>query len=260
MTLRDKLVKISAQKNVIKSLVQRNLSDKYIGSTIGIFWAVLNPLLIMCAINFVFTQIMPTRISNFPLFILSALLAWSFFANSLSEAAVSIKNNSAVLNQFVIMNEAIPLSVVLANFVNFLVGFIGLLPVFILCNTRIINSLALLPLVLLLHFVFTLGISLMVSIGNLYYKDLAQLLNIGLMFLFWLTPIFYPLESISKGHQVIMIANPATCYTLLYRAILYNGSKGDSVMWLFAFGFSLASIWLGHYIFTKKEKDALKQI
>lgn len=255
-----KIKKIIAQRQIIKSMVIKNLKDKYVGSTLGISWAIINPVLIMLAVTFVFTQIMKTGMKHFPLLVLSALLPWFFFINSICESTTSMKQNVDMLSQFIIPREIIPISIVLANFINFLFGFIVMMPIFIVFNTEIIRYLLLLPFVMLLHFVFTLGISILFSIVNVYFKDLFQFLNVGVMFLFWTTPIFYLLEIIPQSFRWIIMANPGTCYVVLYRSLLYHASGGSVYMWLLAVGFALISIIGGYSLFIKKEKDILKYI
>lgn len=260
MNLADRFLKIMVQRQLIKSLVVKNLKDKYVGSILGISWAIINPVLIMFAITFVFTQIMKTEIKHFPLFILSALLPFGFFINSICESTTSMKKNVDMLSQFIIPREVIPISIVLANFINFLFGFIVMMPIFIIFNTEIIRYLLLLPLIMFLHLSFTLGISVLFSIVNVYFKDLSQFLNVGVMFLFWLTPIFYSLKIIPQSFRWIVIANPAACYVLIYRALLYQASGSNIYMWLLAAGFALISIIGGYGLFIRKEGEILKYI
>ena len=260
MNLVDRFIKIIAQRQIIKSMAIKNLKGKYVGSALGISWAIINPVLIMFVVSFVFTMIMKTEIKHFPLLVLSGLLPWFFFISSICESTTSMQQNIDVLSQFIISREIIPISIVLANFVNFLFGLIVIMPIFIIFNTEIIRYLLLLPLIMFLHFSFTLGISILFSIVNVYFRDLSQLLNVGVMFLFWMTPIFYALEMIPQSYRWILLANPGTCYVVIYRSLLYRASGGGIYMWLLAVGFALISIMGGYSLFIKKEADILKYI
>jgi len=261
MGFADKVKKIIADRQVIKSMTMKNLKEKYVGSSLGILWAIINPLLIMFVIAFVFNNVMKTEIKNTPLFILSALLPWFFFTNSISEATTSMKSNVGVLSQFIMSRETVPLSIAFANLVNFLFGFIVILPFFIMFNISIVKYLPLLIILMALHFIFTLGICLLFSITNVYFRDLAQILNVGLMFLFWVTPVFYSMEMIPETYRnFIIIANPAACYAILYRSLLYYGSCGEAHIWLAAVVFALISIISGYVLFAKKETEILKYL
>ncbi|MBU3911101.1 MAG: ABC transporter permease [Candidatus Omnitrophica bacterium] len=261
MNLIDRFKKIISQRQIIKSMTVKNLKEKYIGSALGILWAIINPLLIMLVIAFVFTKIMKTEIRNTPFFMLSALLPWFFFANSISEATTSMRNNIGVLSQFVMMRETVPLSIAFANFINFLFGFMVILPFFIIVNMAIAKYLLLLPALMALHFIFTLGVCLSFSIINVYFRDLSQLLNIGLMFLFWVTPVFYSLDMMPEAYRnIIIIVNPMACYAVLYRSLLYYGNSGEVYIWLLALIFALISIISGYTLFAKKETEILKYL
>lgn len=252
--------KVIEQRHIVRSMVIKNLKDKYVGSFLGIFWAVINPILIMVVITFVFTKIVNSGIKNFPLFVLSGLLPWFFFINSISESVDSIKQNADILKQFIIPREIIPISVVIANFVNFLLGFVVILPIFILFNREISRYLCFLPLIAILHFSFTLGLSMLFSIVNIYIKDLSQLLNVGIMFWFWVTPVFYSLEMVPDNYRWIILINPATCFIVIYRKIIYYGVFCTAYMWLSAFVLALISIVIGYSLFIKKESEILKRI
>ncbi|MBU1912688.1 MAG: ABC transporter permease [Candidatus Omnitrophica bacterium] len=261
MGFTDKVKKIIAERQIVKSMTIKNLKEKYVGSSLGILWAIINPLLIMFVIAFVFNNIMKTGIKNTPLFILSALLPWFFFTNSVSEATTSMKSSVGVLSQFIMSRETVPLSIAFANFINFLFGFIVILPFFIMFNVSIIKYLPLVLILMALHFIFTLGICLLFSITNVYFRDLSQILNIGLMFLFWVTPVFYSMEMIPEVYRnIIIIANPMTCYAVLYRSLLYYGTSGEAYIWLLAAMFALISVISGYILFAKKETEILKYL
>lgn len=260
INITESLSLIIAHRQIIKSMVVKNLRAKYIGSTLGISWAIINPLLIMLVVTFVFSQVMRTEIKHFSILVLSALLPWNFFINSIMESTTSMESNAQVLRQFVMPRLAIPISIVTANLLNFLFGFLIVIPIFIIFNTAIIKCIFILPLVILLHFIFTLGVSLVFSVVNIYFKDFSQLLNTLVMFFFWLTPVFYTLEMIPQSYRWLVLANPSTCFVDIYRSLLYSGNFGSPLMWVLAFLFSLISIIIGYLLFINREADVLKRI
>ncbi len=256
----NRIKTLIARRDIIKSMIIKNLSDKYCGSFLGISWALLTPLLIMMVVAFVFTHIIKMQIERFPLFVLSALLPWFFFVNSICESTGSLRQNSNLIKQFVLPREIIPLSVVMAHFMNFFFGFIVLLPVFILASPAIVKCVFYLPLLLLCYLMFALGVSLLFSVIDVYFRDLAQMLNVGIMFWFWMTPIFYPLEMVPSAYRWLLVANPGTCYIVLFRSLLFHSQPGSFFMWLLAFGFAVLSFTVGATVFIRKEKDLVKYL
>ena len=260
INIAERLSTIILHRQIIKSMVVKNLRGKYIGSTLGISWAIINPLLIMLVITFIFSQIMRTEIKYFPILVLSAYLPWNFFINSIMESATSMESNAQVLRQFVMPREVIPISIVMANLINFLFGFIIVIPIFIIFNIAIIKCILILPSIIFLHFIFTLGVSMAFSIINVYFKDFLQLLNTMVMFFFWLTPVFYTLDMIPRSYRWLVLVNPSTCFVDIYRSLLYNGNFGSPLMWVLASFFALISIIAGYLLFINRETDVLKRI
>jgi lipopolysaccharide transport system permease protein len=260
INIAERLSAIVAHRQIVKSMVVKNLSTKYFGSPLGIAWAIINPLLIMLVITFVFSQIMKTEIKNFSILVLSALLPWNFFINSIMESTTSMENNAQLLRQFAMPREAVPISIVISNLINFLFGFLMVIPVFIIFNPAIIKCLPVLPLIIFLQFIFTLGVSLAFSIVNVYYKDFLQLLNTMVMFFFWVTPVFYTLEMLPRACRWLVLLNPSTCFVDIYRSVLYGGNFGSPLMWALAVFFASSSVIFGYFLFVNRESDVLKRI
>jgi len=248
------------KKEILFKLVSKNLKGKYAGSSLGILWAFINPLLLALIVGFVFTKILKMNIENFYLFIIAGLLPWTFLATSLQEAAVSIPAHASVLKQFSFPREFIPLSCVLANFILLLLGLLTVLPVFILINAKIVLLLPCLVPVLLIHLMFAAGLSLVFSATYVYFRDIGQLLNTLLIFWLWLTPVFYSMEMIPQGYRILFACNPMTLYIGLYRAVLLGTGNGTLVSFLTAAVLALILFIIGYKIFCGCEKDFLKRL
>lgn len=240
-------------------MVIRDLKAKYVGSVLGISWAIITPLLIMGVISFVFTKVMRVEIEHFPLFVLSTILPWIFFSTSLSEATPSIINNVHLLRQFTIPKEFLPISSVLANFINFLFGLVVIVPIFVIFKVQIIPFLLLLPVVLFLHLIFTVGIALLLSCINVYFRDVSHLLGVGLMFWFWVTPIFYSVDMVPVRFRWVCILNPVTSYNTIYRKLLFEANAPGLYTVAIAVAVSLAALLIGYTIFVKYETAFAKR-
>jgi ABC-2 type transport system permease protein len=169
--------KILQQKNILKTLVIRNLKARYEGSFLGMLWTVITPLIITAVISFVFTRVLKVGIPGFALFVLSAFLPWMFFSRTLNESANSIIVNSSLLNQFHFPKELIPLSVVISNIISFLAGFIVILPIFFVFNPAIGKYIWILPFNILFFSFFVLGMCFFLSAVTVYVRDINHLLG-----------------------------------------------------------------------------------
>ncbi|MBN1793651.1 MAG: ABC transporter permease [Candidatus Omnitrophica bacterium] len=247
-------------REVLLSMVVKNVKAKYVGSLLGIWWSIITPLLIMAAITFVFTVIWPVSIKLFSLFVLCGILPWIFFASALSESTNSLIENTALLHQYIVPKELIPLATVLSNFINFLFGLVCIIPFFIIFKLSTIQAIGWLPLVLFFHFVFVCGFSLLLSSINVYIRDVGHILGTFLMFWFWVTPVFYSHDMIPLPWKSYLLLNPMTSYVESYRQVLYRGFAPDIRMLLFLLFWSVSIFVLGYSVFIKLESNFIKKL
>jgi len=241
-------------------MVIKELKAKYSASILGISWAVVNPLLIMLVISFVFTAVFKVEMKNFPLFILSGILPWMFFSTAISESAFSIINQAQMLRQFNIPKEILPFSSILANFLNFLLGWIIILPVFLVFKPKAIILLPALMLIVIMHLIFTSTLGLLLSILNVLFRDIGHLLGVILMFWLWVTPVFYSIDMIPLFFRKIYALNPMTCYIISYRNILFEGVMPKFYTFIQMSLWAIVSLFLGGFIFAKLEPNIVKKI
>lgn len=256
----SRLKEIYIKRDILRSLVIKDLKNRYIGSRLGFGWSIINPLLLALVISFVFTNIFKTSKYNFTFFVLSGMLPWFFFSSSVNESANSVLSSSSLLNQFSIPREMFPVVTVFSNFIVFLTGLGILLPFFIVVNMNILRTIAYLPLLLIVYFCFTLGLSFITASTNILFRDLSHMLNIGLMLWMWITPIFYSVDSIPPAYSKFIYLNPVVPFIYLFHALLYDNSIsiGPYFLWAVASGF--LTFFIGYAIFLKLEYSFIKRM
>ncbi len=247
-------------RHALWSLSIAQLRSRYAGSLLGIFWAVINPLLIMSAIAFVFTQVFKAGIANYPFFVLSGIIPWMFFSNALSEAPASILNRQGIMRQYNVPVVIFPLASVIANFLNFLIGWVVMYPIFLFFNPKIIILAWLLPLIFVLLLCLTAGLCLALSVLNIIFRDIEHLLSVVLMFWFWVTPVFYSMAMVPAQFHWIYNVNPLTPYIAFYQKIIFEGVLPGPAVFIQVVLFAMASLSLGLAIFIKFEPGILKKI
>lgn len=258
--IKKMLANVCFNRHILWRMAVTQLKVKYSGSILGISWAVLNPLLIMAAISFVFTIILKIEINSFPLFALAGIFPWMFFSNAVFEAAFCMLSYQNILRQFNLPREFIPLSSVLANFLNFLIGWCVVYPIFLFFNPGIISLLPFLILIVVLNFLFVCGLGLILSVLNVFFKDIGHLLNVLLMFWFWITPVFYSLDMIPKGFKWVFSINPMAYYVVCYRDIVFRGNMPDAFVFFGALAWCIIGIIAGIVIFSYSKNKLLKKI
>jgi ABC-2 type transport system permease protein len=255
-----RIKKIYHFRHALWEISLKQLKSKFVVSGLGVFSAFINPLLIMLAITFVFFVVFKTEIKNFPLFVLSGLFPWMFFSSALSEAAGSILNQQSILRQFNIPREILPLSSILSNFLNFLIGWIVLYPLFVIFNPKIILLFPFFLSILILSLIFISGLGLFLSVLNIFFRDLTQLLGTFLMFWFWITPVFYQVEMIPRAFRWIANLNPIAPFIVYYQGVIYKGQIPDFSLFIIIIFLSFGGLAFGFWVFARLESKFIKWI
>jgi ABC-2 type transport system permease protein len=188
---------------------------------------------------------------------------WNFFSLSVSNSVLSIQENSNLVKKIYFPREIIPLSIILANLVNFILTIILMLPIFYLFGMHFDFYILLLPLVVFIELIFVTGISLIFSSLQVYFRDIKYIVEILLFVWFYITPIFYPLDLVLNTSKILFklyMLNPLTQVVTLYRIALLEGYVSQLPMGLDTFwlvitstGISLVTLLLGLYSFKKLE-------
>ncbi len=214
---------IYAYREMYKNMVKRNLRTRYKASFFGFLWTFINPLLQLVVYSVVFSSIMRMNVAHYPMFLFVVLLPWIFFASTTQEAASLIVSNSNIVKKVYFPREILPLASVTAGIVNLGLSFIIALIALLLFHIPLTPSLIALPLVMVIEFIFTLGVSLVVSAVNVYFRDVEHIYGILIMAWFYLTPIVYPLNFVPVKYLNYLFLNPMVTLMEAYRDILYYG-------------------------------------
>ncbi len=213
-------------RDLLYNLVVRDLKVRYKHSFLGFFWSLLNPLLLMAVFTFVFTQLLVDKARPaFPIFFLCALLPWNWCAASVTGTLGSIVNSGYLIKKVYFPREMLPLAVVLANMVNFLLSIPALLFFMLILKPDFTIHLLWLPLLVLIQAIFLTGLGFFLSALNVFFRDTSVLVEVGLSAWFFLTPIIYDAEDVAKGSANLMYyLNPMASIISSYRTIFYNAS------------------------------------
>jgi lipopolysaccharide transport system permease protein len=255
-----RLRKIYSQRFAVRDLAFAQLKSKYAGSLLGLWWAVFTPLLLATSINFVFEKVFKVQINNYTLFALAGIIPWIFSTNALLEVTNAFSVRSPIFKQGMLLPECVPFSSVLANFFNFIIGFVFLLPVFVIVNFGVIKFTPFLIIVLLLHLMFLLGLGLLFSLINVFFRDFTHFLAIFTMIWFWITPVFYPLEMLPFPFRWVCLANPMSYYLIVYQDILFQAKFPSLTTLCAVFLLSTVTFAAAYFIFVKHESRLMKRI
>jgi len=248
-------------RGLVRNLVIRDLRVRYKNSALGVLWSLLNPLLMMVVFTAVFTVMRGQSVSDFPVFVLIGLLPWQFFSNSVVAAAGSIVGNAHLITKVYFPREVLVISGALSNLVNFLIALLVLLSIMLLFHMPLTRWMLLLPVVIFVELIFTLGVGFIVATTNVFYRDVQMIMEVVLLAGFFLTPVFYSLDILPRSYVLFGVnidvwrmtyyLNPMASIIANYRVILYQGSPPAFDFLIRTFFTSVGFLLIGLLIFYR---------
>ena len=236
---------------LIRALVVRHLAMRYRGSSLGFLWSFLNPLCLMLVYTLVFRYyIRFDQVSNYTIFLFCGLLPWIWFTSALSEGASAIVGSGHLITKSMFPAHILPVVSTITSMVNFLLS-LPLLLIFMLVLQQPFHwSLALLPLLVALQFVFQLGLALGLAALNVLYRDVQHVLGNLLTFLFFLCPIIYPATVVPARFKFTLDLNPMAQLVQFYHALIMEGTLPPLIPVLFFAVFCGLSLLVGNMIYN----------
>lgn len=244
---------------LLSQLVQKDIKLKYRRSFLGYLWSVLNPLMIMTIMVIVFQHMFRFSIENFPAYVICGQVCFNFLSESTNQAIWAITGNAALLKKTYVPKYIFTFAKVTSSCVNLIFSLGALLIVFIIFKVQFSFYMLLLPLVLLQLYVFCLGLGLLLSAINVFFRDIQYIYGAILTAWMYMTPLFYPLDQLPENLQwVIKHFNPLYFYIGQFRDIMmYQRFPGVMIISAGVLAAILAMI-IGTFVFLKvKDKFIL---
>uniref|UniRef100_N2A6A6 ABC-2 type transporter transmembrane domain-containing protein n=1 Tax=Eubacterium plexicaudatum ASF492 TaxID=1235802 RepID=N2A6A6_9FIRM len=195
----ERIREIYAYREMIFSLVKRDLKGRYKGSALGFLWTFLNPLFQLMVYTMVFSVIMKSGIKDYYLFLFVALIPWIFFGTSLTGGASCILTQQDMVKKIYFPREVLPISYVTSQFINMLLSFLVIFTVLLFAGYSL-NPPALLclPVIMTVEYVLALGLTMVTSAVTVYLRDMEYILGIISMAWQFLTPVMYSLDQVPE--------------------------------------------------------------
>lgn len=229
-------------RDLIWNLTISDLKVKYQSSVLGFAWSLLNPLLMMLVLYFVFSNVFRFEVENFALYILIGIIVWRFLANGTMTAMGAIVGRPGLVTKIYIPRQILVLSSVLSAFVSSILEFLVLIPLLFILGAGVTIYILFFPIVHLIYLLLVYGLSLFLASLYVYYRDLNQIWDVVLQAGFFLSPIVYPISVIPAVYLGYYMLNPMTLLMEIYRDCLLYGTMPSliGIFWVVSAGCLIA--------------------
>ena len=229
-------------RELLKTNIQKEIRGKYKGSFLGVLWSFLNPLLMVLVYAIVFPYIMRVSVPNYLIFLIVGVIPWNFFVTCITTGCNCVWMNGGIIKKVYFPREILPISVVAAGLINFLISCIIILLFVIFGGIGISLQILWLPLITIIQSALSLG--------------LLFILNL----VFYATPILYTADMFPEGIRWVLYLNPMTHLVDAYRSIFYLKEMPNLSSLLYIAVLAFVILVIGYAVFKKLEKGFAEEV
>ena len=243
-------------KDLIKQLVLKDIKLKYRRSVLGYMWSVLNPLMVMLVMYFVFSHMFRFELENYPAYLIIGQALFTFMTEGTNQAIGSIVGNGALLRKVYVPKYVFTLSKITSSLVNLMFSLLAMFLVFVVSGVRFSAYMLFIPVVLIEIYLFSLGLGLFLAAASVFFRDIQYIYSVITTAWMYLTPIFYPLSQLPENLQNILTKwNPMCIYLIHFRTCVLDRRLPEWDYVLYGFGISFLFLLAGSLYFIKKQDE-----
>jgi ABC-type polysaccharide/polyol phosphate export permease len=247
----QKTADLTRYRELLWNLVSRDIKVRYKRSVLGLFWTVLQPVLMTLVFTIVFSSGFRNPAANAPLYFISGYTLWNFFAQTTTQSMMALRSHGALMKHVALPKSVFVVSTLVTSLVTLVFSLIPLFALILLSSHPITPVLLLLPVPILLTSLFTLGVALVLAPLALFFDDLNHFFQVMLTMWFFLTPVVYFITVIPPEYQFLIQLNPMAWMLELFRAPVYYGVLPDLTTLLAGTVAALTALALGWWSFMR---------
>lgn len=243
---------------LIWRMAYKEMTDRYAGSALGLFWALFYPLFLVGLYALIFTFIFQVKINadssslEYALYAIAGLVPWIVMQEGLVKSTNSVISNSSLVKQVIFPVNILPINGILTSFLTLIIGFVIFIAIVIFGLPSLLSwTLALLPIVILIHFLFLVGLGWILAALAVYFRDLKEIVSIVLLVGMFITPVLYIENSIPTAFRIPILLNPMTHLINMYRDVIFYGRFDHPWSFVVFGGLSVVIFFVGFYFFQK---------
>jgi lipopolysaccharide transport system permease protein len=248
---------LTLHRHLLRQMLVRDLTSRFAGTSLGALWSLVQPLILLVLYTFVFSYIYRVRFIGtsevgFIPFVFCGLWPWMAFQEACLRSVTVIVENTQLMRRVKFPSELLIIATILSSFLSQGVGFFLFLVGFVIWYGGLsLSALALLVVPISLQLMLAIALGLLLSTGNVFLRDVAQLAGAGFTMWLFLSPILYPVEMVPEALQFVLLWNPMTAIVALYRSLIL---APHSIAWdqaLYPLAVSLVLLCVAQRVFQR---------
>lgn len=248
----DDLIELRKFWPVVQNMVAQELRVRYQRSVLGFFWTLLNPILMMITLTVVFSKLLNKGPREYAIYLFCGMVPWGLLAGALTDCAFCIIANEGLIRKIYLPKLIFPLTRVLINLVTTGLSFAALFLLLAPMGAKFSLPMLLIPIILALFAVFTLGLGLIVATLNTFYRDCSHLVTVFLQAWYFATPILYPASQFQESQWMLWL-NPAYPFIRLFQVVISDGAWPSLNLFAAAAALATACLGVGYAAFKSNE-------
>lgn len=254
------LIEIKDSRNILKSLVIKNLIGRYKNSMLGFLWHFFTPIMMIMVYYIVFTEIRQSTIPNFWIYLATGLFPFNFMLSNLTNGCTCIISNSNMIKKMYFPRVIIPLAQVISSLIIMMIGYAIVIICILISGYSLQYTITLIIPIIVIMTLFVLGMVLLVSALTVYIRDIQYLLGSISMAFFFITPMYFTIDKISGIISYVIWINPFTYYVEAFHQVVYYGICPDIYIIGSTIALALASLIIGWAVFDKLKKGFVERL
>ena len=247
-------------RELLKNNIIKDFRGKYKKSFLGVLWSFLSPLMQLVIYSVVFPLILRVTQDNYVVFLIVALIPWTFFTATLAQSTGVFPQNGNIIKKVYFPREILTISLVISNLINFMISTFLIFFTLIISGIGFSQYALLFPIVVIIQFILILGVSFLLSAITVYLRDMEYLVGVFLMMWFYITPVVYSIDIIPVQYQFFFRLNPMAAIITSYRDILYFQQLPNlTELGYVALG-SIILLVFSYYVFRKLQRNFAEEL
>ncbi len=259
--MKELIMNLYNYRLLLKSTVKKDIRGKYKQSFLGVLWSFVNPLLTALIYAIVFPFILKNTESHYVTFIIIGIIPWTYFTSTIMQGTTIILANAGIIKKVYFPREILPISVNTSGLVNFLISCLIIFIFLIFSGIGFSKYILFLPFIIVVQYIFQLGIILITSAVNVYIRDAEYVINFFINMLFYATPIIYS-KDMFMGTKIAWLIklNPIASIINSYRNILFYQTLPEIKTLLITLAFSIILFIIGLKVFNQLQKRFAEEV